>query len=253
MSGDSEMGTTRAQGTRSKTCATHSRDSVGESAPPAQPTESSPILCAPCGSTAHSDICSADDRVLIRLDGLTAGYRQPVVGPLSLSLRRGERLGVWGPNGTGKSTLLKAIGHAAQVFAGTIERASGLRVVYLDQQPVRLPAMPITGRELLRAAGATEQGAPEALAAILKRRIDRLSGGQYQLLWIWSALAAAADLVLLDEPTNNLDPGRRDQLIEILMTRPSDQALILVSHDRDFLQRTCSHLLDLEDGEVRHA
>ncbi|NEX23073.1 ABC transporter ATP-binding protein [Thiorhodococcus mannitoliphagus] len=194
-----------------------------------------------------------DGGVLLRLDGLTAGYRQPVVGPLSLALRRGERLGVWGPNGTGKSTLLKAIGHAAQVFAGRVERAPGLRVAYLDQQPVRLPAMPITGRELLRAAGATTRGAPEALEAILRRRIDRLSGGQYQLLWIWSALATDADLVLLDEPTNNLDPGRRDRLIEILTTRHSDQALILVSHDRDFLQRTCSHLLDLENGEVKHA
>lgn len=193
------------------------------------------------------------EHILIRLEGLIAGYRQPVVGPLSLALRRGERLGVWGANGTGKSTLLKAIGHAAQVFAGRIERAPGLRIAYLDQQPVRLPAMPITGRELLRAAGATARGAPEALAGILPRRIDRLSGGQYQLLWIWSALAAEADLVLLDEPTNNLDPGRRDSLIEILRTRSTSQALMLVSHDRDFLQRTCSHLLDLEQGAVRHA
>jgi ATPase subunit of ABC transporter with duplicated ATPase domains len=100
----------------------------------------------------------ADEDVLIHHEGLTAGYRQPVVGPLSLSLRRGERLGVWGPNGTGKSTLLKAIGHAAQIFAGRIERAPGLPIAYLDQQPVRLPAMPITGRELLAAAGATERG-----------------------------------------------------------------------------------------------
>ncbi|MBK1721814.1 ATP-binding cassette domain-containing protein [Thiocystis violacea] len=196
---------------------------------------------------------AAAEDVLIRLEGLTAGYRRPVVGPLSLSLRRGERLGIWGPNGTGKSTLLKAIGRAAQVFAGRIERAPGLRIAYLDQQPLRLPAMPITGRELLRAAGATTQGAPKALTGLLRQRIDRLSGGQYQLLWIWSALATEADLVLLDEPTNNLDPGRREQLIEILQTRHSSQALALVSHDREFLQQTCSHLLELETGEVKHA
>lgn len=196
---------------------------------------------------------AADADVLIRLEGLTAGYRRPVVGPLSLALRRGERLGIWGPNGTGKSTLLKAIGNAAQVFAGRIERAPGLRIAYLDQQPVRLPAMPITGRELLRAAGATTDGAPQALAEILRKRIDRLSGGQYQLLWIWSALATEADLVLLDEPSNNLDPGRRAQLIEILTTRHSSQALALVSHDRALLQQSCTHLLDLEQAGLQHA
>lgn len=192
----------------------------------------------------------ADGNVLIRLEGLTAGYRRPVVGPLSLSLRRGERLGVWGPNGTGKSTLLEAIGHAAQIFDGSIERTSGLRIGYLDQQPVRLPVAPITGRELLAVAGASAKDAPEGLAGILRRRIDRLSGGQYQLLWIWSALATEADLVLLDEPTNNLDPGHREQLIEILQTGRSDQALIVVSHDRGFLRRTCSALLELEKLET---
>ena len=193
---------------------------------------------------------SADQDALLRLTGLTAGYARAVVGPVSLSLRRGERLGLWGPNGTGKSTLLEAIGRNARVFAGHIERAPGLRIAYLSQQPVRLPLMPITGRELLRIAAATRTGLPTALADCLPRRIDRLSGGQYQLLWVWCALATDADLVLLDEPTNSLDPGHRAALLEVLATGQPRQALILVSHDRDFLRRTCPRLLTLGPAET---
>ena len=188
---------------------------------------------------------------LLRLDALVAGYTRPVIGPVSLQLTRGEVLGLWGPNGTGKSTLLKAVGRSARVFSGSIERQPGAVLAHLDQQPVRLPAMPVTGRELLRAAGARsevlETMLPDTLAPLLKRRIDRLSGGQYQLLWIWSALATGADLLLLDEPTNNLDPANRAALIEILALERDGRGVLIVSHDHDFLERVCSRLLEARD------
>lgn len=88
---------------------------------------------------------------------------------------------------------------------------------------------------------------PDTLAPLLKRRIDRLSGGQYQLLWICSALATGADLVLLDEPTNNLDPANRAALIEILALERDGRGVLIVSHDHDFLERVCSRLLEARD------
>jgi len=159
-------------------------------------------------------------------------------------------LGLWGPNGTGKSTLLKAIVRSTRIFSGHIELQPGLKLAYLDQQPLRRSVMPLTGRELLWAAGvqaARPEVLPDGLAPLLNRRIDRLSGGQYQLLWIWSALATDADLVLLDEPTNHLDPANRAALIEILALERNGRGMLIVSHDHDLLSRVCSRLLEVRD------
>jgi ATPase subunit of ABC transporter with duplicated ATPase domains len=208
------------------------------------------------GGASLNSVSAPDPQPLLRLDALVAGYTRPVVGPVSLRLARGEVLGLWGPNGTGKSTLLKAIGRSARVFSGHVELQPGAQLAHLDQQPVRLAAMPVTGRELLRAAGAgpealeTTGTLPHTLAPLLKRRIDRLSGGQYQRLWIWSALATGADLVLLDEPTNNLDPANRDALIELLTQERDGRGMLIVSHDHDFLERVCSRLLEARDASI---
>jgi ABC-type Mn2+/Zn2+ transport system ATPase subunit len=181
---------------------------------------------------------------LLRVEGLVAGYGRPVVGPVSLDICPGEVVGLWGANGCGKSTLLNAIADRADLLAGRIVRMPGLVIAYQAQQPVRLASMPVTGRELLRFAGASLQDMPDALEAFSRRRIDRLSGGQYQLLCVWAAIAGRADLILLDEPTNNLDPEREALLTEMLT--PSrlarrdassaqpvpDRAVLLVSHER---------------------
>ena len=174
-----------------------------------------------------------------------AGYDRPVVGPLSFSVARGEVLGLWGANGAGKSTLLHAIADGARCFQGRIERAPGLRLAYQEQQPTRLQALPLTGNELLRVAGAAQHDLPASLAAVVGKRIDRLSGGQYQLLRVWAALAGSADLLLLDEPTNNLDPSHEEVLTDMLRTRASDCAVLLVSHERAFIDATCSRVLEL--------
>lgn len=189
---------------------------------------------------------------LLRVEGLVAGYSQPVVGPVSFALDAGEILGLWGVNGTGKSTILKAIGRDARIFGGTVKQANGLTYAYQEQQPVRLPVMPLTGSDLLRAAGADLGKAPPTLAAVLDRRIDTLSGGQYQLMCVWAALGCAMDLVLLDEPTNNLDPCTESLLIEILEEQRGKRAVILVSHERDFLEAACSRVQEVDAfrGEI---
>lgn len=184
--------------------------------------------------------------VLVQATDLEAGYRFPVVGPLSFSVSEGEVVGVWGANGAGKSTLLNAIGGSARVFAGELRRAPGLRVGYQEQQPVRLPEMPMTGRELLHYAGAGTAPVPLRLRPWLSQRIDRLSGGQFQLLSTWAVLAASADLVILDEPTNNLDPAGEKILAEILRAETGRRAVLVVSHERSFLDASCTRLIGID-------
>ena len=182
---------------------------------------------------------------LLRATALVAGYDEPAVGPLSFAVGPGEVVGLWGPNGSGKSTLLRAIAGTARVFAGRVEHLPGLTLAWQAQQPVRLDEMPFSGRDYLRFARADREPPPGRLAAWLPRRVDALSGGQFQLMAVWAMLGGHADLVMLDEPTNNLDPGGEDMLAGILGREQGRRAVLLVSHERPFLERACSRIMEL--------
>lgn len=183
--------------------------------------------------------------LLLEVDQLVVGYQRPVVGPLSFFVRAGEVVGLWGPNGCGKSTLLNGIANGAHLFSGVLRRNPGLHIGYQTQQPVRLAEMPLTGQELLHFVHAEHQAPPQRLQGWLDRRVDRLSGGQFQLLMVWAALATAADLVLLDEPTNNLDPEGQQILAEILAAEQGRRAVLLVSHELRFLHAACTRVLEV--------
>jgi zinc transport system ATP-binding protein len=86
---------------------------------------------------------------------------------------------------------------------------------------------------------------PPRLAAWLDQRVDSLSGGQFQILSVWAVLGGPADLVLLDEPTNNLDPEGETILAHALQGGLEDRAVLLVSHERAFLERVSSRLLEV--------
>lgn len=182
---------------------------------------------------------------LLALHDLTAGYGRPVVGPLSLAVTVGEVVGLWGENGSGKSTVLRAIAGSATLHGGRIHRREGLRVAWQDQHPVRLAEMPFTGGEYLRYAGAAVEAVPKRLTPLLGRRVDALSGGQFQLLAVWAALGGPSELVLLDEPTNNLDPEAEDLLAELVRQGAGRRAVLVVSHERPFLEQICSRIVDL--------
>ena len=129
---------------------------------------------------------------------------------------------------------------------GRLRKAPGLRVNVQRQHPVRLPEMPFTGTDVLRLVGADERSVPDSIRPYVERRIDRLSGGQFQLLQVWACLSAPADLVILDEPTTNMDPASKTSLEEIL--RASHQlvgSILVISHDHDFLERVTSRIVRL--------
>jgi zinc transport system ATP-binding protein len=161
-------------------------------------------------------------------------------------------VGIWGANGSGKSTLLAAIAGQAHRFGGRLRLTPGVGIAVQPQAPVRLDPLPVAGRELLAVAGADPQaaGLPPTLAALLPQRLDRISGGQHQLLCVWAVLAGSAGLVLLDEPTNNLDPTHTALLGHMLAARRADRAVLLVSHERPFLDANCTRVLILDGRAI---
>jgi ATPase subunit of ABC transporter with duplicated ATPase domains len=182
---------------------------------------------------------------LLTLDHLVAGYAQPITAPCSFSLHRGAVVGLHGPNGVGKSTLLNALAGGARIHAGRLERAPDLRLRHLPQRPTRPAEAPLSGHDLLRCMAAESVQPPPRLAAKLNTRIDRLSGGEYQLLCLWTCLGGDADLVLLDEPTNNLDREHTDLAAEEIGAERSRRATIVVSHDPEFLQQVCTRIIQM--------
>jgi ABC-2 type transport system ATP-binding protein len=176
---------------------------------------------------------------------LTAGYAGPVVGPVSFTLHAGEVVGLHGKNGSGKSTLLGAITGAARIFSGAVMRTPGLRVVHHRQRPERPGQLPLSGFELLRLTGAPSDQVPDFLRELLPVRIDRLSGGQFQLIQTWACLGSPVQLVLLDEPTNNLDLSAISALSEMLRRDAARRAVLLVSHEREFLEAACHRVIRL--------
>lgn len=172
---------------------------------------------------------------LFTLAGLRFGRGQPLARPLTVSLAAGEQAVLLGPNGVGKSTLLQAILDPALRLGGEACLGAGTRVGYLAQSGEALEGLPLSGHELLALTGATAEDLPDHLRACPDRRLDALSGGQRQFLRFWSIAAAPFDVLLLDEPSNNLDEAGVRALQHWLAQPHPAQAVLLVTHDTRLL------------------
>ena len=186
-----------------------------------------------------------DEDVLLVAESVSAGYGRPVVGPISLTVRRGEIIGVCGPNGSGKSTFLNALAGGARIFSGTVHRRTGVRVSHQQQSALSLDHVPLSARELLALTGADAEGLPDWIATLVGRRLDCLSGGQLQFMQVWACLKAQVDLVLLDEPTSNIDPRGVQHLQAQLQGMKPTRATLVASHDRAFLDGVSTRTLAL--------
>ena len=182
---------------------------------------------------------------LLQVEELEAGYHAPVMGPLSFQVNPGEIVGLAGPNGTGKSTLLKAVANGVHVFAGEIRKRAGLEIGWMVQQPVRLTEMPFSGWEYLRFTRGTAGQPPALMTRWLDQRVDSLSGGQFQLLCLWSVLNGSGELLLLDEPTNNLDQDAVQVVMSSLCEDQGNRAVVVVSHERQFLEQVADRVLEI--------
>ncbi|MFN4326778.1 MAG: ATP-binding cassette domain-containing protein [Azonexus sp.] len=188
---------------------------------------------------------------LLHLEGLVAGWQQPATRPVDLAVAAGEIVGLTGPNGVGKSTVLAAVAGRARVFSGRLARPAGVRLALQTQDVPPVVGLPLSGRELLALTGASPVGLPSWLADRLDQRLDRLSGGQRHYLALWAVLDTPADLLLLDEPTNNLDRAGVAHLARHLRDLAADgRGILVVSHDTGFVAAVCDRVVTLEPCDV---
>ncbi len=182
---------------------------------------------------------------------------KPIVRNLELLLGPGQRLGLLGPNGSGKTTLLKLLAGTLKPDTGTLTRADKLRVVTFEQHRDSLDQQATLRRSLAPHGDAVVyQDRSVHLVSWAKRflfkpeqldlPVSRLSGGEQARLLIARLMLQPADLLILDEPTNDLDIPTLDVLEDSLVEFPG--ALVLVTHDRWLLDRVSTMLLAL-DGQ----
>ena len=185
-----------------------------------------------------------------------------IIDHLDLLLTPGMRCGVLGPNGSGKTSLLRTIVGELAPAAGTIQRAEGLRVVYFDQNRETLDPG-LTLKRALAPEGDAVNYRDRALHVAswakrflfqpgqLETQVSRLSGGERARIVLARMMLQPADLLVLDEPTNDLDIPALEVLEEALLEFPG--ALVLVSHDRHLLDRVSTQVLALDGRGGAHA
>ena len=209
---------------------------------------------------AGIDLASSQRRTrrLVAVRGLSKSLGgRPLIRSLDLTLTPGMRVGLMGPNGSGKTTLLNLLAGTLAPDAGTIERAEGLRLVRFEQHRTGLDP----GQSLRRALApegdtVTWKGRSVHVASWAKRflfrpeqlemPVGRLSGGEQARILIARLMCEPADLLILDEPTNDLDIPTLEVLEDSLAE--FDGGLVLVTHDRFMLERVSTVILAL-DGE----
>ncbi|HEU4369652.1 MAG TPA: ABC-F family ATP-binding cassette domain-containing protein [Methylomirabilota bacterium] len=211
-------------------------------------------------ATAGIDFTPSQRRTrrLLVARGLTKslGGRR-LVSDLDLAVTPGTRVGLIGPNGSGKTTLLGLLAGTLPPDAGEIERADGLRVVRFEQERSDLdPAQSLRRALAPEGDAVTWQGRSVHIAAWAKRflfrpeqlemPVGRLSGGEQARVLIARLMREPADLLILDEPTNDLDIPALEVLEDSLAE--FDGALVLVTHDRFMLERVSTLILAL-DGQ----
>jgi len=181
-----------------------------------------------------------------------------VVRDLSLRVARGDRIGLVGPNGAGKTTLINLLTAALKPDSGRVKLGTALEMVTLDQRRESLdPATPLG--DALTGGGSDQVmvgGEPRHVVSYMKdflfqpiqrgTPVGALSGGERGRLMLARALAKPSNLLVLDEPTNDLDLETLDLLQELLADYQG--TVLLVSHDRDFLDRVVSAVL-ISDGD----
>jgi ATP-binding cassette subfamily F protein uup len=205
---------------------------------------------------------------VIEAVGLTKSYGDKlIVKDFSLRVLRGDRVAFVGPNGVGKTTLLKMLTGEVQPDAGTVTLGTNLEIAVFDQTRTRLDLEAslwdnLTVDPLMRVSGASDQvmvrGTPKHVVAYLKdflfdeaqarAPVRSLSGGERARLLLAKLMAQPSNLLILDEPTNDLDVETLDLLQDIL--GEYDGTVLLVSHDRDFIDRIATATVAME-GEGR--
>jgi len=178
---------------------------------------------------------------------------RPIVRNVSTRILRGDRMGIIGANGTGKTTLIKMLTGVLAPDSGSVKVGASVQLVSLDQQRASLDPTVSLANTLTEGRGdnVTVDGKPRHVVSYMKdflfspeqakTPVGRLSGGERGRLMLARALAQPSNLLVLDEPTNDLDLETLDLLQEMLTDYSG--TVLLVSHDRDFIDRVVTSVL----------
>ena len=200
-------------------------------------------------------------RLVIEAEKLGYAFEyQSIVKDLDLSIQRGDRLGIIGPNGSGKTTLLRLLLGELEPQSGSVRHGTNLEIAYFDQLRSQLDESKsilenvAEGRSVITINGRDRNVVGYLEGFLFSRErvhapISALSGGERNRLLLASLFARPANLLILDEPTNDLDIETLEILEDMLLEFPG--TLILVSHDRTFLDNLVTSTLILSgNGHV---
>jgi ATPase subunit of ABC transporter with duplicated ATPase domains len=199
---------------------------------------------------------------VINADGVDKGYGDRLlIDDLSFSLPPAGIIGVVGPNGAGKTTLFRMIIGAEQPDSGSFEIGPSVELAYVDQSrdaldPGKTVFQEVSGGTDFIKVGNREINSRAYVASLnfkgsdQQKKVSTLSGGERNRVHLGKMLRTGGNVVLLDEPTNDLDVDTLRALEEALLAFPG--CALVISHDRWFLDRICTHLLAFEgDSQVR--
>ena len=220
-------------------------------------------------------------RPVIQVDDAVVSYREDVaLEGVSLSVQRGEFVGVIGPNGAGKTTLLTVVNGLARLVQGRVTTL-GLfpyggdghrvrkRVGYVAQVEKIDPRHPMTVRETVMVGAYGRLGwfrrpsktdgrlvdeilEQVGVAHLATRPLGHLSGGEYQRTAIARALVQQPEIFLFDEPTASIDPTAQDELLRLVqdIQRHSAATMLYVTHDLSTLPESCSRVIHMKNGRI---
>ena len=195
--------------------------------------------------------------ILLTAQNISKTYMErKVLDDVSFFLNEGDKVGIIGINGTGKSTLLKILAGAEEADSGDIIRTNGIRISYLPQIPEFGDSGSVLEQVLLHLPKDLRQAKEYEAKSILEklgisdqqRDISTLSGGEKRRAGIAAALIQPSDVLLLDEPTNHID-NETAQLLEDLLMKYRG-AIVMVTHDRYFLNKICSKIVEIDRGKL---
>ena len=188
--------------------------------------------------------------ILLNAENITKSYNErPLLQSISLAIDQGDKIGVIGVNGTGKSTLLKIIAGAQEAEQGQVTLGRGVRINYLSQNPVFQQEATIL-QQVLSGVSSLEREAKSILTKLgftdLEQQVGPLSGGQKKRVALACALVSESEILILDEPTNDIDSPMVNWLENYLT--PYKGALLMVTHDRYFLDKVVNHIFAYEEN-----
>lgn len=204
----------------------------------------------------HSDHASGNE--VLDVDELNIGYQdQKLAGPLSFKVRKGQRVGIIGPNGIGKSTLLKTLLKKIPKLSGTIKFGANLEIGYYDQEQQQLhPEKTVLEEVWDDHPEVSEKDIRSLLGSFLfvgddvYKPVSALSGGEKARLELTKLSFMPINFLILDEPTNHLDIDSREVLETAI--NEFDGTVLFISHDRYFLNQVATDILYMTTHGMTH-